>query len=257
MFSKIVQRCALPLLRQRKLQKTATITDASRCLSMSHPKLSEPKPSKEVALAAIQAHVKKGMGSESTVKLYDDIAGNYERYLDTLEYSAPTQLARIVTRLAGDNQDIKIIDVGAGSGLGGVALAGAGFKNIDCLDASQGLLNKAKEKGVYTNFFCHFLGDQRLPIPDKSYDMVTICAAMGENHIPKSGFKDIIRIVKPGGYVVNVFREEAQRVPWYEEGLVPFMKQLEKDGVWKELVREIFPNFLPGLDGITLVHEVL
>ncbi|XP_012940224.1 uncharacterized protein LOC106012290 [Aplysia californica] len=256
MFSKsAVQRCALSLLRQSKAQKAAV--GVTRCLSVSQARCSESKPSKEESFAAIQAHLKKGIGSTGTVKLYDDIGKNYEVYMGTLEFSAPTHLGKIVSRLSGSNKDISIIDIGAGSGLGGVALNQNGFKNVDACDASQGLLDVAKEKGVYNKFYCQFLGDTKLPIPDQTYDMATICAAMGENHIPKSGFEDIIRIVKKGGYIVNVFREEAQRVPWYEEGLVPFMKKLEADGVWREEVREIFPEFLPGLEGIILVHRVL
>ncbi|XP_035826644.1 demethylmenaquinone methyltransferase [Aplysia californica] len=219
--------------------------------------MADGKPTREDALAAVGAYIQKGRGAESTAKLYDDTADKYDQYMEALNFGGPTQLAKSVSALIGDRFDIKVIDIGAGSGLSGLTVYQAGYKNIDAVDASQGLLDSAKEKGVYGKLICQLVGDTPLPLEDNAYDVATICGAMGENHIPRSGLRDIIRIVKSGGYIVNVFREEAVRVAWYEEGLEPFMKQLEAEGVWKEESREYFPTFIGDVPGIVLIHKVL
>ncbi|XP_013091245.2 ubiquinone/menaquinone biosynthesis C-methyltransferase UbiE-like isoform X3 [Biomphalaria glabrata] len=137
-------------------------------------------------------------------------------------------------------------------------LSKLGYSNIDAVDASEGLLNVANSKGLYGRIVCQLVGHgQAMPFDDKTYDMVVICGAMGENHIPKAALPDIIRVVKPGGYIVNVFREEALYVPWYEDGLQPYMNKLEEEGLWIEFSRHKFPIFIANKEGLVLVHKVL
>ena len=41
-----------------------------------------------------------------------------------------------------------------------------GFKNLDALDASAKMLEKAKQTGYYQQFYEDFMGKNRLDIPD-------------------------------------------------------------------------------------------
>lgn len=41
-----------------------------------------------------------------------------------------------------------------------------GFKNIDGLDPSEGMLKQCKNKGVYKKLYQEFCSDQTLPIDD-------------------------------------------------------------------------------------------
>ena len=41
-----------------------------------------------------------------------------------------------------------------------------GFKNIDAIDASAQMLEKAKSLGVYENFYVDIIGPNKLSIPD-------------------------------------------------------------------------------------------
>jgi SAM-dependent methyltransferase len=176
----------------------------------------------------------------------------------SLNYNGPDQLVNALNSLFGDRKStVKVVDVGAGSGLAGQEIFDAGYRNIDAVDASEGLLGIAKRKGFYGNVHLCTIGTDKIPIPDDTYDVCTICGAMIENHIPMEGIRDITRIVKPGGYIINVFREEAMRYPWYKEALGPFFNQLEIEGVWEEVGREIHPQFFAGLDGILFIHKVL
>ena len=45
------------------------------------------------------------------------------------------------------DKNIRVVDVGAGTGKGGQKLKEVGFTNIDAFDGSAGMLEKAKELG--------------------------------------------------------------------------------------------------------------
>ncbi|XP_005102253.2 demethylmenaquinone methyltransferase [Aplysia californica] len=213
--------------------------------------------SREQAVAAVKAYIRPCQTPLSLAKVYDDTAQQYDQYMHVLGLNGPQRMVRKVEELLGDNFGAKIIDVGAGSGLAGMELFEAGYKNLDAVDASQGLLKVAEKKGCYKNRICQFVGQQPLPINNDTYDVAVLCGAMGESHIPKIGLRDIIRIVKPGGYIVNVFREEALRVPYYGDGLEPYMRQLEQEGLWKEHARHVFPKNIDNVEGLMLVHRIM
>ena len=65
-----------------------------------------------------------------------------------------------------------------------------GFLNVDALEPSDGMIRKAKEKGVYSNFICDKITDNQLDIKE------------GEGKMSNSRFEVItlnanfIRIVK-------------------------------------------------------------
>lgn len=40
-----------------------------------------------------------------------------------------------------------------------------GFKTLDALDPSQGMLDIAQEKGIYRNYLCDAIGKEPLKIP--------------------------------------------------------------------------------------------
>ena len=45
-----------------------------------------------------------------------------------------------------------------------------GFRHLDALDPSEGMLNKARERHIYTNFINDFIGlDNPVPVEDGKY----------------------------------------------------------------------------------------
>ncbi|XP_035824782.1 demethylmenaquinone methyltransferase [Aplysia californica] len=134
-----------------------------------------------------------------------------------------------------------------------------GFRHIDGVDPSQGMLDVARTKGVYNNLICSYVGVEgsRLPFEDDTYDAVTLCGGMGQNMMPCAGVYEMIRVVKPGGYVVNLFREEILlSVEEYMDRLEPLMESLETQGKWKRLSRERYPEYQVDRVGIINVHQV-
>ena len=50
--------------------------------------------------------------------------------------------------------DLKIIEVGAGTGLIGIELQTLGYSNLHALDISPEMLKEAKKRNIYKRFFC-------------------------------------------------------------------------------------------------------
>ncbi|GFR83657.1 Williams-Beuren syndrome chromosomal region 27 protein-like [Elysia marginata] len=114
------------------------------------------------------------VGMVGTTKNYDKMADQYNKIVTGYQYKGPVRAAKTLANLVGDRtrSDMKIMDLGCGTGLVGEALHAAGFTNIDGLDPSQGMLDVARSKGVYKELFCAYvaLNDEKLPIPDNDDD---------------------------------------------------------------------------------------
>nr|KAG5695251.1 hypothetical protein BaRGS_008079 [Batillaria attramentaria] len=103
------------------------------------------------------------------------------QYLGALGVTAQRKMASIVKGLYPDpkqRETLRVIDVGAGTGLVGVELQKIGCRHIDALEPSRGMLDVAKQRGIYTNFFCNFMDDKQLPI-DESFLNFSYAAALG------------------------------------------------------------------------------
>nr|KAG5705237.1 hypothetical protein BaRGS_011263 [Batillaria attramentaria] len=81
-------------------------------------------------------------------------------------------------------------------------LSQMGFRTIDALDPSYDSLELAKQKGVYRNLFNVAITGEKLGIPQDSYDVVVLVGVAGPKHLPLEAFNEMIRLVKPGGYIV-------------------------------------------------------
>lgn len=202
-----------------------------------------------------------GLGTEGSVKTYTEGANMYDEYVVTFDYHGAEKAANEMANCFPDKQQrskVRILDIAAGTGLASENLKKLGFTNIDALDPSPGMLEAAKPKGIYTNFFCEYISDKRLPIPENDYDGIIIAGGMGENHIPCIALHEMIRLVKPGGFIVNVTRvEHLTNCSDYNGRLEKLMDQLEKEGKWKQVSRQTNFNFFRGKQGLCLVHTVL
>ena len=100
-------------------------------------------------------------------------------------------------------QDLKIIDVEACTDLIGLELHQMGYTNLRVLDSSQKMLNEARKKGIYTQFFCLPIDDQRiLELNTGDYDALFFVNGFGNNHILPSALAEMCRIVVKGKLLV-------------------------------------------------------
>jgi len=71
--------------------------------------------------------------------------------MDLVKFNEMEEICQEVNGMDVDKENVEVIDIGAGSGRVGRQIKKSGYKNIDAVDASQGLLEHAKASGAYRN----------------------------------------------------------------------------------------------------------
>ena len=112
--------------------------------------------------------------------------------------SCPKYFDEEMAKIHPDWLNARVIDAGAGTGRAGAHLKKLGYKNIDAVDATEDMLNVARQKGVYKSLFCSPLGEEPTPIEAGTYDGLLCTAALGIGHIGPAAFEEFARLVKPG-----------------------------------------------------------
>ena len=157
---------------------------------------------------------------------YDQWATEYDRDLaDDFAWNAPDNGARVLASLVP--ADANVLDAGAGTGLAGICLAVAGFTRMAAMDISQGMLDVAKEKNVYTSFHQMVMGET-LGFETDEFDAVISIGVFTLGHAPISSFDELVRVTKPGGYIVFSLRTDM-----VDDGYQDYFNKLESAGQWK------------------------
>lgn len=168
-------------------------------------------------------------------KIYDDWAETYDKELvDDHAYKAPKLCADILVQSLSNlkfPKDIKILDAGAGTGLVSIALRKLGYSNIDALDASQKMLDVAKEKNLYNEYIHAFLGPERLPFEDNHYDAIICVGTFTMGHAAGDGMPGLISITKQGGLICFSIRNGVLHDKSYR--FIETMDELCQQGKWK------------------------
>jgi amino acid adenylation domain-containing protein len=154
---------------------------------------------------------------------YDNWAGSYDA--DMGDHGGPTEVVETVSRFAGTGA--RVLDAGCGTGLAGQLLAARGYRNVEGLDLSSGMLREAGAKGCYNALYQHALGDT-LDLPSAAYDAVLCVGVFVMAHAPASSFDELLRITKPGGHLIFTLRPEFyQNTPFKAK-----MAELTESGQW-------------------------
>ena len=96
-------------------------------------------------------------------------------------------------------KNIKILDVGAGTGGIGEMLKARGYTNVDALDISQEMLNLAASKHLYKKLICAPLTDTHMKeIETAEYDVVLCGGVIAYGQTPPGAIEQCARFVKPG-----------------------------------------------------------
>ncbi len=168
-------------------------------------------------------------GSTSNEELeerYDQWATEYDKDLDEVfAWNAPQTGADVLARLVPSSA--AVLDAGAGTGLAGKCLADAGFTNLAAMDLSQGMLDEARKKNVYSSFHQMTLGET-LGFETGQFDAVISIGVFTLGHAPINSFDELVRVTKPGGYIVFSLRTDM-----VEDGYQDYFDKLTADGKWK------------------------
>ncbi|XP_045119351.1 methyltransferase-like protein 27 isoform X1 [Portunus trituberculatus] len=205
-----------------------------------------------------EAIFKPGIKMDQVTAGYDRWAENYDEIIGKDKYNAPNLILDEVLQNipASSRGSCRVLDVAAGTGRVGQDLRKEGFKHIDAVEPSAGMMEKLKATGAYTNTFLEYVGTGESTVPRDTYDLVVISGGMGEGHVPVSGIDELVRAAKKGGLISIAMRLSfLEIVEAYKDKLEPYMNQLEKQGVWNKVGRRVVHNYYFNQDGVVFTYR--
>lgn len=134
--------------------------------------------------------------------------------------------------------ELRVLDLGCGTGLVGEHLAKQGFKHIIGLDISEGMLQIASNKGCYESLEEFTLGDpDNFPAHFKNkFDFVVCSGLINNNHLDYKLFEEMTIALKKGGIAVFAARFSYMGNFWYNDVLA----EMEAENRWKCLKTKDF-----------------
>ena len=151
---------------------------------------------------------------------YDRWATQYDADHDGWEWIGP---AKAVEQLRDLGAISTVLDAGCGTGRVGVELAATGWETARHERLVQASLTE-------------------LPLEDGSVDAVIATGVFTHGHVGPEAFPELLRVVRPGGWVVITCRSEV----WAE--LEPAAADHEAAGRWSLHQRTAPESFHPGKD---------
>lgn len=134
-----------------------------------------------------------------SVRLYADWAASYDHdFVQGSGYVLHLEVARHYALMGGFGP---VLDVGAGTGVCGAALAARGIGPVDGTDISEPMLDQARAKGVYRHLFPGNLLDV-LRVPDGLYQGAVSSGTFTHGHVGPAGIDAVLDAVGTGGWIV-------------------------------------------------------
>jgi len=164
--------------------------------------------------------------SQELAERYDQWAKEYEQDLLSENYTGPEPAVEELVKYV--SKEAKILDVGAGTGLVGQLLHQRGYQNLEAMDLSAGMLSEARKKNLYKYLHQGVLGTA-LDFPSDTFDAIISVGTFTLGHAPSRGFDELIRITKPGGYIVFTIRPDYYENSDFKDKL----PALEAAGSWQ------------------------
>jgi len=201
----------------------------------------------------------KDITNEKVIEAYKVWADAYDKDFSVVHPNRAEHMAvyleELITKAGMKKENMKILDVAAGTGLVGEELKKRGFKaaNITALDLCPDMLNVAKKKNVYGKLVqAPFGSTMPKGMSARSFDCVIMCGGFAAGHIPLSSLHTMARLCKEGGFIINsMTKQYADFVEEYKE-IDKYVQELEDEDTWKIMFRRILENYTQGNQG--LVH---
>ncbi|MDG2262763.1 MAG: methyltransferase domain-containing protein [Actinomycetota bacterium] len=179
--------------------------------------------------------------TEETLDHYARFAEVYDVEVTEQGYAQPRRTVEMLARY--DVQaHAKVLDVGCGTGLSGIALGEAGFTDIDGCDYSSEMLELARPLNIYGRLFWADLNQPPIDVPDAAYDVATAVGIFAGGHLVVDAMDEILRCVSPGGVYVAAMNEM-----FYEDaGVAAKLDSLQHAGTVTDVIAE-HGEHMPGL----------
>lgn len=150
-------------------------------------------------------HVYASNSPEETARGYDRWAETYDQDMGANGYRHPSICLALLSRYV-ETHNAAILDAGAGTGLIGEWLRIIGYRELAALDASEGMLEVARRKGVYDELNHGFMG-QTLPFDDDRFTGAVSAGVFTLGHVGPEGLDDLLRVVRRGGFIVFTVKD--------------------------------------------------
>ena len=168
---------------------------------------------------------------------YDQWDKDYDADLDGgFGWLGPQRAVEFFTRHVPNAA--RILDAGSGTGLVGELLTRQGYNNLVAMDLSSGMLEEARKKNAYREFHQMVMGAPLNYVTD-SFDAVISVGVLTVGHAPASSLDELLRITKPGGYIVFSLRPDV----YWDSGFKGKQAALESGRQWKLV--EVSEEFQP------------
>ena len=165
--------------------------------------------------------------NQELAQCYDEWAKDYDADLDKdFGYRGPQRTADFFTRYVP--KGARMLDAGAGTGLMGELLTKLGYTDMTAMDMSQGMLDEAGRKNVYQELRQMVMGEP-LDFATDYFDAVVSVGVLTLGHAPASSLDELVRVTRPGGYIVYTLRPDV----YEKHGFKEKQKSLEAAGKWK------------------------
>jgi predicted TPR repeat methyltransferase len=186
--------------------------------------------------------------NEELAERYDEWAESYDQELEEdYGWQIPQLMAEELSHLTPKSG--RVLDAGAGTGLVGRYLGALGYGDLVAMDLSNEMLNKAREKGVYGEFYQMDLAET-LNFPDDCFDAVVCAGVLTFSHAPAKSLNEMVRVTKPGGHLLYSLRTDAYESMGFED----ITRGLDADGKWKLLEKKGHQSFAQKEQDV--VHDI-
>ncbi len=179
------------------------------------------------------------------VRNYDAWAETYDADMLRVGYLTPAVVTGLLSRFVPPDAGA-ILDAGAGTGLVGEILSVLGHADLAGVDMSDGMLARARQRGVYGDLRNAVLGEA-LPFADAAFAACFATGVFTAGHAPAASFGELLRVTRTGGCIAFNVGEQA----WIASGFKAKLDALAASGRWRLLAqtRAYRPMPLSAADG--------
>ena len=175
--------------------------------------------------------------NQELAERYDQWAKDYDADLERdFAWGGPKRTVEVFVKYVPT--DARVLDAGAGTGLVGELLYRLGYRDMVAIDMSLGMLEESRKKNAYRKLRQMVMGEP-LDFPTDSFHGVVSVGVLTVGHAPASSFYELIRITKPGGYIIFTLRPDVYENGGFREK----QSALESEGKWKLV--EVSEKFQP------------
>lgn len=184
--------------------------------------------------------VYKADGERKTLDaLYDEWASDYDQQI----WASGNPYIAIATGMTGrhvQNFDARILDAGCGTGNMAQVLHQLGYRNLEGLDPSSGMLAVAQRKEIYQQLHQLYLGTQ-VDLPDSVYDAVVASGVLTHGHAPPESLDGMIKLTRKHGVIIF----SLSSIAYDEHGFKQKIAEIDAADQWEKLDQSLLFRTYP------------